>query len=229
MHLVIGATITYKRRIGRRKNTNYYLNIFLSPPEGYTGSTEDWLGQLVFRQMVTLIATNSIQLPPLNWQQEISQKMDCRNNSSILSPQLGHVELSQWKAPWQCWHSSFGKARRTRCKYNSITSIGTYRNDTSNSSFPVCSSYHSNRILHCPQRAVALFYPNWEENLHHWSSTSRTLFSGSSMHEELAGISSTDSLRRISFTFPFYSRFQYPTLNSRSTTSGCDLLIEATL
>ena len=86
------------------------------------------------------MAANPIQLPPIHRQQEIPQKMDCSNHSSILSPKLGLVELSQWQAPWQCWHRSFGEARQIGCKYNIITSIGTYRNDATNSSFSVTRS-----------------------------------------------------------------------------------------
>ena len=95
--------------------------------------------------------------------------------------------------------------------------------------FPVCSSDHSNRILHCPQRVMAIFCLNWKESLHHWSSGSCTLFPESSFHEVLTGVSSPDSLRSPFSPFLIYSCIQCPTLKSCSTTPGHALLIEATI
>ena len=148
--------------------------------------------------------------------------MDCCNYPSILSPQLGYVELPQRLASRQCWCRSFGKACQIGCKYISSNCIGAHRIDNIHSSFPICSSHHNHRIFGCPKTAVTSFCQSWKESLHNRSSVSCIHFPESNLYEELTGISSTESLG-----FPFHSPLfhfcfctQCPTLNRCSTTAG---------
>ena len=172
---------------------------------------------------------SAIQLSSIHRQQEVSKMTDCGNHSPILSPQLGHMALSKWQASWQCWHPSFCKVCWIGWKYNSSNRIGTYRNDNTHSSFPLCSSYHPNwivRILHCLIRSLSSILEGKPSHL---------IFS--KLHPLFRKPPSWGTDRKLfnrNLRFPFtFSPLQFGfciqclTLNRCSTTAGRDLLIEA--
>ena len=131
--------------------------------------------------------------------------------------------LLSWR---QCWCPSFGKARRIGCKYISRNCIGTHRNDITHSSLPVRKSQHTQWMLRCPQAAVASLRHPWKESLRNRSSTSRTLFLGSSFHKELTGISPAESLG-FPIHIPTLSHlFSYPMSYSEKVFLQLQVIIE---